>query len=572
MLTSTGDQAFVPLGGTERLTLNANAVLRPGGPFRLDYNVFVQDFEGQPYDHARKYVPDGVRTVTSRSQTHVLGARFAAPSGLTFGDLSYSYLRDRNESSLYEDPTDSRFVPATLAGQAGSNAFALGGNDLGAVIDRLTETHTVVASVTSQVGAHLVKAGGQTRLHRLDNEQFGILVDEVTGQAGVNPNPATRATLDVSPVEAALYVQDRVELENLIVNAGLRFDYFDSDFEVPVDPSQADSLFILTEAGERVSNRRPADVKLQLSPRFGIAFPISATGVLRFSAGLFFQTPQFNLLYTNPEFLSRSGRFGNAELEPERTLAFEIGVQQGFTDDLAAEVTVFSKDIRNLIGEEVLLTPQGEFVSRWTNVDVGTVRGITAVLTQRPVDGLSFAADYTLQFAEGTASNPGEAFVLGESGEREEVRLVRLDWDRRHVFSGTLTYAPPAGVLRGLTVTSLNRLQSGTPYTSIRDGVRAFVKNNDDQPLIFTSDLRAFYRLPFLGGAEALVQVTNLFDTQVQNFVYADTGLATETVQEARLRQSGFVVRGVNTLDDFFYRPTFFGAPRRASLGLRVRL
>ena len=53
---------------------------------------------------------------------------------------------------------------------------------------------------------------------------------------------------------------------------------------------------------QMISNRVQADPTYQISPRFGVAFPISETGVMRFSAGLFFQTPQLNLLYVNNEF------------------------------------------------------------------------------------------------------------------------------------------------------------------------------------------------------------------------------------------------------------------------------
>jgi len=128
---------------------------------------------------------------------------------------------------------------------------------------------------------------------------------------------------------------------------------------------------------------------MQLSPRVGIAFPISETGVMRFSAGLFFQVPSFNLLFTNPEYevnpASLSNFFGNAGISPERTLAFEVGLQQGLTDDIGLELTIFSKDVRNLTGQEISRTPQGDFVVRWINRDYGTIRGLTFSLFQRKV-------------------------------------------------------------------------------------------------------------------------------------------------------------------------------------------
>ena len=37
----------------------------------------------------------------------------------------------------------------------------------------------------------------------------------------------------VNPKELSLYLQDKIELDELIINAGIRFDYFDPDWKVP---------------------------------------------------------------------------------------------------------------------------------------------------------------------------------------------------------------------------------------------------------------------------------------------------------------------------------------------------
>src|SRR5690606_37849321 len=105
-------------------------------------------------------------------------------------------------------------------------------------------------------------------------------------------------------------------------------------------------------------------------------------------------------------------------IDPERTLHFEVGLQQGITQDMSVELTVFAKDIRNLTGlrydRDVATT---NFVTRFINVDVGSSRGITLELNQRPVSGISWSVDYTLQFASGTASDPGQAFDRFQSGQ-----------------------------------------------------------------------------------------------------------------------------------------------------------
>ena len=572
VIESTGDGDFVPRNATQRLSLNAALAYNFTPKVKLDYNVFSQGGTFSPYQHARKYVPDGINDVEFFNQTHIVGLRLTL-GDRAFANASYSYLRDKTDVQLYDEPTDDRYVPAERASLQGVNAFAVAGNDL-FTSDQLTVTHTMLADYTRQANqVHLVKVGAQARFHRLDNRDFGIERSfRTNNEPAPSPDPFADNRLTASPLEFAVYAQDKMEFTGLIVNAGLRFDYFEPDYDIPIDWAQAEQEEIPDPAnpGQTISNRQAAEAEYQLSPRLGIAFPISSSGVMRFSAGLFFQVPAFNLLYANPEYevnpQANSTQFGNPGISPERTLAFEVGLQQGLTADVGLELTIFSKDVRNLLGQEILRTPNGDFAVRWINRDYGTIRGLTLSLFQRPSGPIAWTVDYTLQFAEGTSSSPGEAFGRQQSGLDEILSLVRLDWDRRHVLNSTLTLTPTPA----FNNTLINRLQSGTPYTTIRDFVVSTEKNNADKPLLFITDVRAFVTPAFLGSnASLFFQITNLFDVEQVFNVYADTGEPDESVTEQQFRRTGSQVGGVNSLDEFFYQQDFFGAPRKVSLGLR---
>ncbi|UCH84364.1 MAG: TonB-dependent receptor, partial [Candidatus Latescibacterota bacterium] len=241
-------------------------------------------------------------------------------------------------------------------------------------------------------------------------------------------------------------------------------------------------------------------------------------------------------------------------------------LQQGLTDRIAAEVTLFSKDVRNLLGVGVERNPNGDFVVRNINRDYGTIRGFTLSLEQRPGGMLDWTIDYTLQFAEGTSSSVGEAFQREQDGLEPILSPVRLDWDRRHILNTTLTVEP----IDDLSFTFINRLRSGEPYTTVRDFIVSNKKNNGVKPTLITSDVRAFYRPSFLGpDVELFLQVQNIFDIEQETNVYSDTGRADESVTLELFRRTGAEVGGLNTLDEFFYRQEFFGAPRKVSLGLK---
>ena len=574
IIASSGNGDFVSRNRTDRLSVNASLGYSVTSRLNLDYNVFFQSGTFQPYSHFRKYTPDGINTVHFFNQTHILGIRYTIGSN-AFANLSYSYLHDKTDVYLYESPYDERHVSSDFGFLQGANAFAVGGNDL-SNSDQLTATHTIVADYSHQLNrVHLVKVGVQTRWHRLDNRDFGIERSFRTGNLP-QPSPDQFADnlLQAKPLELSAYIQDKMEFTGLIVNAGLRFDYFDPDYLTPISWGQAelDEIPDPDNPGSARSNREPAKVDLQLSPRLGVAFPISDTGVMRFSAGLFFQIPSFELLYTNPEYevnpASLSNSFGNPGINPERTLSFEIGLQQGFTRRLGMEVTIFSRDVRNLTGQEISRTPQGDFVIRWINRDYGTIRGLTFSLFQRPGGPLSWTLDYTLQFAEGTSSSPSEAFGRQQAGLDEILSLVRLDWDRRHVLNNTITLEP----ISGLSITLINRLQSGTPYTTVREFVRSVKKNNATKPLIFGSDVRIYYRIPGIQpNVQLFLQAQNLFDTVQEVGVYEDTGRADESVTLELFRRTGAQVGGLNSLDEYFYRQENFGAPRKVSVGINYR-
>lgn len=364
LLQASGNGEFESLNRQERLSLNTSVVYEISSRLKLDYNLFYQFGDGRNYDHAFKYNPAGINPYEFSNQTHILGLRYSMGDN-AFANLSYSFLDDQSDSFLYDDVSatgdlDERYVESAFSSQQGANAFAMGGNYLSSS-QEITQSHTIVADYTSQVNNTVLwKSGASMRFHNLDNEGFGISVNQATNRAFRSNNPAQNNSLEVKPWEAAAYSQVKLEFDDLIVNAGLRFDYFEPDFVVPVDYTLFQELEIAdpNNPNQTISNRVKADATYQLSPRFGVAFPISETGVMRFSAGLFFQTPQLNLLYVNNEFDRVQGAsaytLGNANLEPERTLQFEVGLQQGITETMGLDLTVFSKDVRELAGQTVV--------------------------------------------------------------------------------------------------------------------------------------------------------------------------------------------------------------------------
>jgi outer membrane receptor for ferrienterochelin and colicin len=376
------------------------------------------------------------------------------------------------------------------------------------------------------------------------------------------------------PVEAAVYVQDKIEMHELIVNLGVRLDYFDPDGKVlsnPYDPNPYDPIDSVARSqtlDQRLSYWfRDVDPKVQISPRIGIAYPISDRGVLHFAYGHFFQRPRFEYLYTNPEFeldTRTENLFGNADLNPEKTVTYEFGLQQEIVQDLAVQVDIFARDIRDLTSTDKIVALQGGYkYNQYVNRDFGQVRGITLSLDKRHANNFSAFIDYTYQVAEGNASDPQAAYNASKGNREPEKELVPLDWDRRHTLNATLNYSIPDNW--GFSV--IGKLGSGLPYTPEYQGLRTSFENDGRKPSFWNVDVTAFKSLSLKRRGLKLTleaSILNLLDTKNENDVYKDTGRATYS-QEDLL---AYEVPQINSLAEYWMRTDWYSRPRQVRVGL----
>jgi hypothetical protein len=148
-IQSNGDGAFVPMGTNQRLSINTGLTARLSNNARFEYNLFWQDGKTTPYSHDAKYVPEGLNVGHYGSQTHIAALRYTVGSK-SFGQVSYSLLRDKWDNYLFEDPTDPRYQWPQKRNLDGQNAFDVGGNDL-FTDEQLTVTHTKLTERKSDV-------------------------------------------------------------------------------------------------------------------------------------------------------------------------------------------------------------------------------------------------------------------------------------------------------------------------------------------------------------------------------------------------------------------------------------
>ena len=534
-------------------------------------------------------------------------------SPTTFYTLNLATFFREAESNLYDDPFDSRYndflfnPPDTV--QTGGGRFLRGGTDL-TQFNRSTRSYMVKFDLSTQLGKHhLVKGGVLARLDvlKLTNyfllpaiSETGVAVEPFEPRIPEETSSAFAAFDNVEPITISGYIQDKIEYESFIVNAGIRVDYFDSRGQLPANPNDPNIFNPLTklnlfrdtngngviEPEEEtpdnaltVEDREAywytdASPKLQISPRLGVAYPITAEGVIHFSYGLFFQIPTMENLFDQSDFklpaLSGSyGPFGNPDLEAQETTMYEIGFKQGLGGgEYVVDLTAYYRDVRNWVSTSTLIPtdlPGVNYVIH-TNRDYANTRGITLTFN-RPFRGnYGFDTSYTFQVVEGSNSNPEDEFFSIQSNNEPTLALLPLDWDQRHKVAGAIY-----GSYNGFGASLRFRFESGFPYTPSFPS--ASVVGNDVQPE-FASNSR---RLPgsyefdlslskeFEFGTikpRVFLEVFNLLDTRNVKSVFSDTGLPDLTLEAFR---QGAVDPGI------FVNPDFYREPRRIQLGLDFR-
>ena len=324
---------------------------------------------------------------------------------------------------------------------------------------------------------------------------------------------------DVTPTSVSLYVQDKMEYAGMIVNAGLRYDIYNPDGITPEDPldplvlNEEDGTIKLDKSTYKVGlpiikNPVEPSTKYMLAPRLGISFPVTDRAKLHFTYGHYYQIPRGDDLYENLSFDMRGAirRKGNPDMDPERTIAYEVGVIQQFTKDLTVNITGFTKDIDNLV-DSVHVDISNDY-SYFINNIYGRVQGFELSIRkwrtgQSPVSGM---LSYTYSVAKGKGSSRNLGYLTYYRQQPEVTESHPLAWDQRHIVSATLDIQLPFTS----SVNLIGRYASGLPYTP---NPRAPIK-----PAINSKRYPATYNVDALVSKRSTIGgITYTFFTDIRN-------------------------------------------------------
>lgn len=587
-----GDGNDIPMNPDSKTYLYGKLSYQMTPTLKLNYISLFDNRNYKDFDRDFIYNPEGDFKRFRRNRSNILKLTTTL-SNSSFLEVGLANNYTQYHHYVFEDILDSRYhSPAWLDNNPSYTMKIVG--EKWEHFRRFTNTNSAQAKYAWQVNPiHYIQAGANYSL----NEVYFHSVFDQAGEYQLSERliPAERELNNDKfryfPYEYAIYLQDKIELKSLIINAGIRFDYFNSAGKVPTDEKDPDMYNpIFHGLNETVAQReqywyKDAEAKTQLSPRLGIAYPISDTGVLHFSYGHFFQRPKYEFLYSNADFEVNitpgyNTLIGNANLEAEKTISYEFGFNQGITDILSVGVSIFQRDIRNLVSADKLVETYspGRWYATYINRDFAEVKGIVLELNKRYSDNFSASIDYTYQIADGIASDPQDAYnaIKGDSNQEPIKQLVPLDWDRRHTLNLNFNYY----VTNDWGASIISTYGSGTPFTintgESKTGERVEVATENDgrKPTYFNVDLNMFKELNFIKSQDVkmkfVLMVKNLFDRLNENDVHKDTGRATYTTRIPD-NDSGEVSH-INTFEEYFLQyPQYYSRPREVRFGIELK-
>lgn len=483
--------------------------------------------------------------------THVLNPK-------SYYEINVSYLRDKMDRSDRDHVIPDSLWSRRNDTQKMINRFLEEGY-FHTFTDNRSEIYQLKADYTNQITPHhLLKSGLGLRLFDFDYRHFMGVYEGGNRWNLVN-------VFSGRPYEGNIFVQDKIEYPGLVVNAGLRLDFFHQNRSAPSnrydplamqpttpghDPTQP-----LGIPGDPLRER--TKLQLAFAPRLGISHPISENSVLHFVYGHFYQRPSWTKMFGFP-FVNYTedmntvldpyarqitymeewqGWYGNPELGFERTVQYELGVDYNIASRVKLDLTGYYKDASR---EATVIT--GVYAALYSttkalmlsNSGYSDVRGIETKLESRWRGPFNLGGSHDVYWSfDGEVGyrqlhEPGSPRVNVPKGLRQGQGV----WSNFHRVKAWFDFYLEPG--RGPKLLGLKPLsdfnvnvyfwwRSGEPYTYHGPGDISTVPNNRRWSSYYQTNLKVAKGIRFAGArAELSMDIRNIFNQKFLRLLYGD--------------------------------------------------
>ena len=302
---------------------------------------------------------------------------------------------------------------------------------------------------------------------------------------------------EAKPTRYAAFIQDRLDIGDVVVQLGVRYDYFNTN------ASRWGGFPRISTNPALTPGQDPAELYVTdesfdyISPRVQVAFPVTERTNFRLSYAQSVQSPDFALVLsginTDISVTNTNNVYGQ-NVDYGKSIIFEFGIQHAFNDDMVLDVSAYNRDnLANAAGRLVSsfdpLTTQNQDLRLITNSDFGNTKGLDLRLNRRFGQLFNGTLGYSFQSAQNTGTDPftyinfGSRVVNQVTGGNQPPpqAIAPVALSRPHQLVGSLGLTFPNGWQSGSTIGSILqnfqifavfRFASGTAFTAcgVADG------------------------------------------------------------------------------------------------------
>ncbi|HQY21387.1 MAG TPA: TonB-dependent receptor [Ignavibacteria bacterium] len=304
-------------------------------------------------------------------------------------------------------------------------------------------------------------------------------------QPWIKPFGLNNDAYQVYPSFGDIYGQHSITFKGMILNYGLRLDYWlpgkyvdDAVNDTSVTNITPQIRAAYYDDSYTIFGRQ---VKFRLAPRVGISHPITNNQTLFFSYGHFSKRPKPQFVYAkiNPQSSqSTFQKYGNPNLNPETTVAYELGIRNQFTNDDVFTVTAYYKNIYDYVATKSIRINSGRLLGQsfitYFNQDYARSRGIEIEYKKRVGSWFNGRFNFAYSVATGKSASSDQGFVVATTGGAETISETYLPWDRPVQASANLYFNVQKGqglfgvgrnILDDIIFKARMFFQSGKRYT-----------------------------------------------------------------------------------------------------------
>jgi outer membrane receptor protein involved in Fe transport len=469
-----GGRRFAPrrsnsYSGLAKLTWRPEATIKIGYTFsqsiQIDQNsqtvqATLDRVEPNPgYQFLFQKIPDSANTYTQLNQQHSLNITHTL-STKTFYEVKLSYYSahvrgDANGKKwdAYQEPKDIVTYPVeyfypnpdsrdTIYVIPGDGFYEFGSPTTWR--DHHLNEFTFKFDITSNPSEkHKMKAGIESRFQEMQ------MIDIV--QPWIRPLGFDNDIYKVYPAFGALYAQDAITMSGMILNFGLRLDYWFPGKYVDDAVDQGRAVLVpqaIRDAYKKDSYKLfGSRWKARLSPRLGISHPVTDNQTLFFSYGHFSKLPRPQFVYGKlggSKSRSSFQTIGNPNLNPETTVAYELGLRNQITENDVLSLTAYYKDIFDYITAKqfraiISGTTRGTYTI-YINQDYARIRGLELEYKTRVGKMLRATLSGSYSIATGKSSSANETAYNIQQGLVENLKETYVVWDRPWQASANINF------------------------------------------------------------------------------------------------------------------------------------